>query len=420
MNDYQCLSDDERELLRDSTRGFLATHWPAEGAVKRAEQAAELRLIVKALAMQGFTELGRDLNGGGVQELLIILTELGRAGCPAPILDGFLCHRMLASNPADQASALLDGLAAGTAVAALGFGHLDGDRTAGRASLAGTALSGEIRYLEVPQAATHIVVALPDGCIGLVDALAEGVEIIPTRAFGSQGVGTVRFTSALVSALLHVSKAELADALRLHRLGLAARAHGAAERAFEMAVDYAKERKQFGRIIGSFQAIQHKLANCQVALAVVRHGLASAAAQFDQGQPEWRIQVAAVCIQANATLRHVSLETQHCFGAIGYAEEHEVPRHFKRVHQDVLRHGGGRVPREELAVHFLDEGKGFTEYNLGEQGNALRETIREWLKEHWTPERQSNLLASPHGQPFLPTLRADSLNFIHGWRYAER
>ena len=62
-----------------------------------------------------------------------------------------------------------------------------------------------------------------------------------------------------------LDNAALADLLRVARLALLARAHGAARRAFEMAVDYAKERKQFGQPIGRFQAIQHKLADNLIA-----------------------------------------------------------------------------------------------------------------------------------------------------------
>ena len=62
---------------------------------------------------------------------------------------------------------------------------------------------------------------------------------------------------------------------------------------------------------------------------------------------------AAAFAYANTTLRQVSLETHHAFGAIGYAEDHEAPRHFKRVHIDVVRHGGGRRAREDLAGRYL-------------------------------------------------------------------
>ena len=116
----------------------------------------------------------------------------------------------------------------------------------------------------------------------------------------------------------------------IRRLCLLARAHGAARRAFEMAVDYAKERQQFGKLIGSFQAVQHKLANCLISLEGVRLTLANGAAQYDAGAQDWRYFVSAACAFGSPALRQASLETHHAFGAIGYAEEHEAPRHFRR------------------------------------------------------------------------------------------
>jgi alkylation response protein AidB-like acyl-CoA dehydrogenase len=187
-----------------------------------------------------------------------------------------------------------------------------------------------------------------------------------------------------------LAEAALGDLLRIARVALVARAHGAARRAFEMAVDYAKERRQFGQPIGRFQAIQHKLANNLIALEGVRVTLEHAAEAFDLGRSDWRYFAAAAVAFGAPALRHAALETQHAFGAIGYAEEHEAPRHFRRAHLDTFALGGAAAARKELAAHLLDDPDGsLPEYDLGRAGNAFRNEVRAWLGQHWSGARKA-------------------------------
>src|SRR5262249_29500164 len=139
--------------------------------------------------------------------------------------------------------------------------------------------------------------------------------------------------------------ASVDDLLAKGRLALLARAYGAARRAFELAVDYARERRQFGQPIGKFQAIQHKLANGLIALEGVELTLDNAAQLHDRDDPNWRYFANTAAAFASEALRNVALETQHTFGAIGYAEEHEASVHFKRAHLDTVALGGSREAR---------------------------------------------------------------------------
>ena len=152
---------------------------------------------------------------------------------------------------------------------------------------------------------------------------------------------------------LDISRKALADIALVARLGCAGRALGAAERAFELAVDHAKIRKQFGQLIGQFQAVQHKLANGLISLDGARLTLEAAAAARDNDNPDWRIFAASALAFAGPALRAVSIETHRALGAIGYAEEHEAPRHFRRVHADLARFGGAPRARAELADFVL-------------------------------------------------------------------
>jgi len=416
MTDTPLPTDADRRLLRDAVRNLLKTHWPAADAVNKAENAAEIQTIARRIAEQGLTRLGTDPSEGGLQEILIVQEELGRAACPVPFLASALLNILLRPRVANDAviSELLDRLHEGKGLAAIAFGSFDGDRTAGAVSLKEGCISGEARYLDVAHCATHIALVTSPTSIAIVDAKGAGVKLIMTRALGAQGLATARLSQTNVLFTVEVETQELEDLARIQRLALTARAFGAADRAFELVVPYAKERKQFGKFIGQFQAIQHKLANNCVALLGVQLALSNAAANYDRGVAEWRVFAESVCASASSALRQASLETHHAFGAIGYAEEHEAPRHFKRVHQDVLRHGGTRRAREELARYLLDHPNKLPQYDLGPEANGFREEVREWLKIHWTPERQQQMLSRPNAHREYDPEFARELG-ITGW-----
>ncbi|MBL8376812.1 MAG: acyl-CoA dehydrogenase family protein [Burkholderiales bacterium] len=389
----------ERALLRDSLRGFLAHHWPAAEAPARQADAVALAAAWQGLGRQGLTALGGDPDLGGVAELMVAMQELGRAACPLPLADAFLAQRALA-GAAGQAAELRDLLAAGRVCVALALGRRDGDDAAGTLSLTDGGVTGTLRF--VPSGATHVLAATDDAdTLVLVACDAHAVTRASTPTLGTHGYDQISMVCCKVAWALP-SALPIADLARLRRLALLAHAHGAARRAFEMAVDYAKERHQFGRAIGSFQAIQHKLANCLIDLTGVELVITHAAQLADAGDATWRHFVAAGVSFGGPALRRVSLETHHTFGAIGYAEEHEAPRHFRSVHLDTLAMGGVRRARAELATRLLDETGGrLPRHDLGEAGNALRDEVGTWLAAHWSGERKAKFDARPfHDREF--------------------
>jgi alkylation response protein AidB-like acyl-CoA dehydrogenase len=403
---------EERTLLRDSVRGFLQAHWPAATAVERGRDPAAVAALMQGLAGQGLAALGSAKEEGGLRELALVFEELGRAAAPAPLLGAAIVNLALAAQaPGDaKAARLLDRVQDGRALVALSFGELDPDAQAVTLEWHGDAdprLDGTLRFVDAAATATELLITTPDG-FARVDLAAPGVSCTPSRALGADGwcevslAGVPAQTIALGSGLL--------DDLRLAAaLLLLARAHGAARRAFELVVDYAKERRQFGQPIGRFQAIQHKLANSLIALEGVRLTLEHAAESHDFGLADWHYFAQAALAFGGPALRQVALETQHAFGAIGYAEEHEAPRHFRRAHLDTLVLGGARVAREALAAHLLDhDERRLPEYDLGEAGNAFRDEVRSWLATHWSGQRKAAFDAKPfHHREFDSSFALD-------------
>ncbi|MBR0854492.1 acyl-CoA dehydrogenase [Bradyrhizobium liaoningense] len=376
-------SDEDRRILQEAVRGLF------QGVSEKAAMMAPQ--LWKQLAAQGLTQIAASPAEGGLRELVLVQQEAGRAACRAPLADAALINLMQLAARADSPSLrnLLDDLHAGEAMVALSFASLDHHGASGRAEVQGGSLIAELGFIESANIVTHLAVFVPGPALAIVKT-DRGVGSEPTPVMGKAGWWRVRI-DAVPLVIVPFTEGEVRDLLAVAALSETARAFGAAQRAFEQAVAYAGERRQFGQPIGRFQAIQHKLANCHIALRAVQLTIANAAAQYDLEAAPWRWFAAAALATAAASLRQVSLETQHAFGAIGYSEEHEAPRHFRQVHLGVLRHGGQRPPFEQLASHFLDQDGDaqFPEYDLGAAGNAFRHEVRAWLDAHWSGERRA-------------------------------
>jgi 3-oxo-4-pregnene-20-carboxyl-CoA dehydrogenase beta subunit len=359
-------SDSDRLLLRDSIRGFLARRWPASQAVARSGDPQAIATLWHELSAQGLTSLGSDPAEGGLRELVLVFEELGRASCPAPLLGAMTANLALApmresskatGTPFEPAATLLDKLRHGTVLIAASYGTHDGDSAAGEVKVNGgnatCTLDGRLAFVEDAACATHFIVftRAPAG-IAIVTADAAGLSIRETPGLAVPALSELMFHGT-PGTRFDVEAGTLSDLVLLARLACAARAVGAAQRSFELAVEHAKVRRQFGQVIGQFQAMQHKLADCLISLEGARLTLDCAAKARDMNDPDWRVMGSAALAFAGPAIREVSVQAICALGAIGYAEEHEAPRHFRRVHADLARFGGAPRARAELADSVL-------------------------------------------------------------------
>ncbi|MGI5129765.1 acyl-CoA dehydrogenase family protein [Pseudonocardia sp. CA-107938] len=385
------MSEEERDLLRGSVRSLLEAEWPAEAYPDNVAKPERMQAVWRALCEMGLGELGGE--AGGLAEAAVVLEELGRASSLAPVPAAVLVNRALGGATDPAAVELLGRIHDGSAAPVVSFGDGDGEVRFDRATL-----RGRVDFAEWAECATHLL-AFDAGeqQVAVVELEGPGVRIEPTRALGAPGLSTVHLDGAAFH-VVPVTADDIADLVRLSRIGYAARSLGATRRGFDLAVGHATQRRQFGRLIGGFQAIQHKLADSLIALDGCRLVVEHAARQYDAADPGWRFAAASAFATAASTLRQVALQTHHTLGAIGYAEEHEAPRHFKRVHVDLLRHGGVRAAQAELADHFLDGPGVFPTIDLGAAGNAFREEVDAWLTRTWTAERQAEFHTRPYKQ----------------------
>ena len=395
----ESLSDADRQLLRDSVRGFLANRWPAAQAVAKSGDPQAIAALWREMGAQGWSALGADPAQVGLREIALLFEELGRASCPAPLLGAVAANLALAPHRASSAAAasLLDGIQQGKALVAAAWGAFDGDPAAGRVEVGGDKrsffLEGRIAFVEDAACATHFIVFTdaPAGA-AIVTAAAPGLAVRETPGLAVPAFCELSFQDT-PATLLGARAGAIEDIARVARLACAARAVGAAQRAFDLAVEHAKIRRQFGQFIGQFQAIQHKLADCLMSLEGARLTIAHAALTRDMGLANWRVFGSAALAFAGPAIREVSIQTHRALGAIGYAEEHEAPRHFRRVHADLARFGGAPRARAELADFVLGEGENSASalpvQDPGSPANAFRQEVRAWLAGNWTEERRA-------------------------------
>jgi hypothetical protein len=174
--------DEEREMLRQSLRRLLERLWPTERAVALAADRQAVASIWRALAEQGVASLGRDPLEGGLREIVVALEELGRAGCPAPLIGAALANMALSPlrNSSQEAAALLDALHQGDAAVAFALGSFDGDPRAGALQWIDGQLQGCVDFVEGTGFANP---RLAGACSGAPMSLKEFAKVYEQREF---------------------------------------------------------------------------------------------------------------------------------------------------------------------------------------------------------------------------------------------
>ncbi|MGV6806495.1 MAG: acyl-CoA dehydrogenase family protein, partial [bacterium] len=370
-------TSEDREFLKESIQRMLQQEWPESKAVELQQDPEAQKGLYQKIAEQGLLAMGYSEDTGGLQEIIMAQVELGAAACPAPLTTAAIANLLLSDQ--ESAAALLEAVQTGEACLAIAA-PVD-ELAAGQASLEGGKVNGTVSHIEHADIATHFLVAV-DGGLAVVER-SDAIQVEATAGYSVPSLSQVTFNQADAS-LIELDSDKLQDIARLYRLQLAARSYGAAQRGYELVVEHVKTRKQFGVAIGTFQAVQHKLANCLMSLDGVKLNLEYAASQYDLGKEVWRVCSAVTFTVASDYLRQVVLETHHAFGAIGFSEEHELPRHYRRIHGDMARLGGTKLTRAEVASYLLDgETNSLPGFDMGEAANQFREEVKAFLAENW-------------------------------------
>ncbi|MGY1809478.1 acyl-CoA dehydrogenase family protein [Blastococcus sp. SYSU D00669] len=291
-------------------------------------------------------------GAGGLAEVAAVCEELGRALLPVPFLTStVLAGQVLAAAGADD---VLARVAAG-AVAALGVTGPDGVWDPAAVELTADAGTVDGVLPAVPGAAgaeLHVVAARTVDGVDLfaVDA-GPGVAAVALDSLDlSRPSAVVTFTDAPATRLTTGGSAGavVPAALDVAAVALAAEQLGGAEACLEATVGYVRERRQFGRPIGSFQAVKHACADLLVLVETCRSAVTRALDA--EGSPEALAEAAAVAqAWCSDAFRAVTAETVQLHGGIGFTWEHDAHLYFRRARADAVLLGGAAHHRERLA-----------------------------------------------------------------------
>lgn len=258
-------------------------------------------------------------SGFGLPELAVVLEAQGRELCPGPFLPTVAAGVVIDRCGTEELrAALLPGLADGSTVAALGL--------SGHVHITGHTVFGESpTVLGAPDAALLVLIAGDD--VVVVDAQATGVTVTPLDgADTTRSIGSVTLDQAEAIAVIRDAAIKAHTAFRILA---AAEAVGISWAALEMAVEYAKVREQFGRTIGTFQAVKHHAANMLVA-AELTTAAAWDAARADDLDDAW-FGAAVAATQAMHSQVFNAENNIQLHGGIGFTWEHDAHLYLRRA-----------------------------------------------------------------------------------------
>jgi alkylation response protein AidB-like acyl-CoA dehydrogenase len=360
-------SIEEQDELRAAVRRFLADKSPMSEVRRLMEEPAGLDPVVWAqmanqLGLQGLA-IPEEFGGAGYGpvELAVVLEEMGAALVVAPYLSTVVLagQVLTASGDAGAQSRWLPAIADGSLTATLALageaGSWELSDVATRAVRSGEewAVTGTTMFVVDGHTADLILVAaVAEDGLGLfaVEGSAAGVSRSRLETIDlTRRLASVEFDAAAAIRVGGDASCFLAHALDLVVTALAAEQVGGAQRCLDMAVEYAKVRVQFGRPIGSFQAIKHKCAQMLLEVESSRSAVYYASSVVAEGGAEAAISAALVKAYCSESYTHAAKENIQIHGGIGFTWEHDAHLFLKRAKSSELLFGAPPHHRERLA-----------------------------------------------------------------------
>jgi alkylation response protein AidB-like acyl-CoA dehydrogenase len=369
---------EEQEMLRTSARDFLAKEAPMTFVRKMMDDEVgftdDLWKRMADLGWMGLI-LPEQYGGAGLDfvDLVVVLEEMGRVVLPGPFFSTVVLGGVALLQGSDAVrQAFLPKLATGDLKVTLahlepsGRWDADGIQLEARKDGNGSVLSGT--KLFVPDAHTAdlmVVAARTPGSKGtdgvtlfLVDAKAPGIKTTQlktmdqTRKLAEVVLKDVRVPADRVLGAPSEGWKLLDRIADRGKVGLCAEMCGGAQRVLEMSVDYAKVREQFGKPIGSFQAIQHKCANMLVEVESSKSVTYYAAWAVANDVAEAPLAAAMAKAYCSDAYRHTAGEGIQIHGGIGFTWEHDMHIFFKRAKSSEVTFGDATWNRELVAQHI--------------------------------------------------------------------
>ena len=366
-------ASDEQRALRDSVRRFLADQAPLPRVRELMEtpDGIDRKVWQQAgdLGLQGIA-IPEEYGGGGFSfaEQAIVLEEFGAALYGGPYLASAVLAATALLSASDEAARreLLPGIASGRTVATLAFTEDDGSwapeaiRLAAAHGGEGWVLDGHKSFVLDGHTADLILTVARTGSGLSLFAVRPGAKGLDRRGLPTldqtRKLARLEFDSVpgrLIGGPGDAAEV-LARTLDVAAIALAAEQLGGAQRALGMATAYAKVRHQFGRPIGSFQAIKHRCADLLLEVESLRPAVSYAAAAVAEDSAEIPVVAALVKAYASDVYFHVAAENIQIHGGIGFTWEHDAHLYFRRARASEVMLGDAARHRERIAGLLID------------------------------------------------------------------
>ena len=367
----------EQQMLRETVRGVVATTCPLS-VVRELEDdptgySPELWKQLAHLDLIGL-QLPEEFGGSGMTtlETVVLYEEFGRAIAPSPhFVSSILSVGALArSGSQEQKQAWLPGIVSGEAVLSPAWLEPENSSRATGVQVRavpdgdGWTITGIKRHVAFASSATRLVVlartgdAPEDVDLFLVDPTATGVTLTQQMTIASDAQYQVELAGVRVTEADRIGSAGtgwITWSAVMHEgiILAAAQAVGGAQYALDITVQYAKDRKQFDKPLGAFQALAHYLADAATNVDGAEVLVHEAAWARAEGRPVAKLAPMAK-LYACQTFRDVTAMAQQLFGGIGFTVEFDIQLYFRRAKQLQLSWWDPRTLEELIAVEVLD------------------------------------------------------------------
>ncbi len=371
---------EEQKMIMDSARHFLKKECTSEFVRSMAQDSKGFTpRLWDGMAELGWMGLVVPEKYGGFQgeflDLVLLLEEMGKVNLPGPFFSHVLLGEMclLSAGNEEQKEHYLPLLSQGEVIMTLALNEpesiYDFNSIATRAVVQNNSIviTGKKLYVPDAESANYIICVARTGDfvsgsedglgVFILDRKSPGITLreLKTMAIDKQYeivLDEVKVVSGCTLGENGKVRSWLEPILFKAALAKCAEMMGSGQRVLQLAVAHAKNREQFGKPIGSFQAIQHHCVNMLMDVETCRWMVYKAAWMMDE-QKSCQMQCAMAKAWCNEAYKRVVNIGHQVMGGIGYAEEHELPLHFRRSRFAEPTFGGGDYHRQKIADQLL-------------------------------------------------------------------
>ena len=367
--------DETQQMLKNSARDFLSRECTPEvvRAMEKDERGYSTELWDQMITL-GWTGLPFPEEHGGTAasflDLAVLVEEMGRALAPVPFLSTVVLGGLtvMEAGNDDQRRQIIPDICRGQAILTLAVLEDSASYSPSGINLqaqkqgAGFVLNGAKMFVPDGQIADLLIVAARTSqgsnpqegiTLFLVPTASDGVEVSPNLTIASDRQARITFNNVSVPASSVLGQVGagwliLSNALQRASTAKCVEMAGGADAVLEMTVEYAKNRVQFGRPVGSFQAVQHHCANMATDVEGIRLAALQAAWRISENEDAAQ-EVALAKAWVSDAYQRVCATAHQCHGAIGFTQEHNLQLYTRRARMQETAYGDGNYHRELMA-----------------------------------------------------------------------